>query len=70
MLRKHQFGAYAVGSGDKNGFIVSTGWQRKQATEAANASQDLGAPCSCDERLDALDQFIASIDIDASIFVR
>ena len=33
------------------------------------AGEDFRTPCAPDERLDALDEFIARVDIDAGIFV-
>jgi hypothetical protein len=70
MLRQHELGADTVGARDKYRLPVAIGWQCKQAAETADASKDFGALRALDERLDPLYKFIASINVDASIFVR
>jgi hypothetical protein len=42
----------------------------EKAAEAADTRQDFRALCALDEWLDPIYKFIASVDVDASIFVR
>ena len=63
-----ELGAHTVGTGNQNRLVVSGG-NRDHGAEAAETAQDLratGARCGV---LDSADEFIACIDIDASIAV-
>ena len=63
-LRQLQLGAHAVGAGHQHRFLVASA-QVEQAAEAAQSTHHFGAQGALDHRLDAFDQRIAGIDIDA-----
>ncbi len=63
-LRQLQFGTDAIGAGHQHRLLVATG-QVEQATEAAQSTHHFRAECPFDQRLDAFDQGIAGIDINA-----
>lgn len=69
LLRQHQLGAYAVGSRYEHGFLVAPGWQRKQAAKAAEPGHHFGTACAGDRGLDAVNERIAGLDIDAGVFI-
>ena len=66
--RQPELGAHAVGAGDQHRLPVALG-QLDQGAEAADAAQHLGAQRASHERLDALDQLVAGVDIDAGVAV-
>jgi hypothetical protein len=63
-----QLGAYAVGAADQDGLLVALG-HFKQSAKTANAGQYAFAHGLLGQGLDAFDQCVASINIDASVFV-
>ena len=69
LLCDHQLGADAVGSGNQHGFSIASRWQCEHSAETAQARQHFRTLCSFYEWLDALDEFGASVDVDACIFV-
>ncbi len=64
-----QLGADAVGAGDQHRLAIALR-QLDQRAEAADAGQHLGPHRPLRERLDALDQRVAGIDVDAGVAVR
>ncbi len=64
-----QLGADAVGARHQHRLLVPVQRNLEQRAETAQAAQHLGAHRALDRRLDALDEFIAGFDIDASVFV-
>ena len=66
--RQLQLGADAVGAGNQHRLLEFLG-NLDQRAEAADARQHFGAHGALGQRLDALDQGIAGVDIDAGIFV-
>ena len=67
--REDEFGADAVRTRHENRFAVAIPRQGEQAAESAKTGHDFGAASSLDQRLDAIDERITGIDIDAGIFV-
>ena len=63
-----QLRAHAVGAGDQHRFPVALR-EADQGAESANTGQYLGSLGTAHQRLDALDQLIASVDIDAGVAV-
>jgi hypothetical protein len=63
-----QLGAHAVGAGHQQRVLVVLG-QRAQASEAAEISQDLGPHGALHVSLDAFNQRVARVDVDAGIAV-
>src|SRR5882724_2841409 len=63
-LRQLQFGTDAVGAGDEHRVDVAAG-QLEQCAEAAQASHHFLAESTRYQRLDALDDFLTGIDVDA-----
>ena len=68
--REHEFGADTVGARYEYRFAVAISRQGKQAAKSAKTGHDLRAAGSLHQRLDAIDERIARIDIDTGIFVR
>ena len=66
--REPQLGADAVGAGDEHRAAVA-GRQLDQGAETADAGEHLGALRAAHERLDALDEFVAGVDVDARVAV-
>ena len=67
--RELELGADPVGAGDQHRFAIILR-DFEQCAEAADAGQHLGAHRAPGEGLDALDQRVARIDVDASIAIR
>ncbi len=67
--RELELGADAVGAGDQHRLAVALR-DLEQRAEAADAREHLGAQRALGERLDALDQRIAGIDVHAGVAVR
>ena len=63
-----ELGADAVGAGHQHRLAVALA-DLEQAAEAADAGQHLGAHGALGERLDALDERVAGVDVDAGIAV-
>ena len=63
-----ELGAHAVGAGHQHGLFVAFG-HLEQRAEATDTGQNALAHRLFGQRLDALDQRVACIDIDAGIFV-
>ena len=59
-----ELGADAVGAGYQHRLAVTAG-QVEQGAETAQSGHDFLAERACDQRLDAFDDFLAGIDIDA-----
>ena len=70
LSRKHQFRADAIRTRYEHGLTVLPWRQRKQAAESANAMHDLRASSARDVRLDAVDERVARVNVDAGVFVR
>ena len=68
-LGQHQLGADAVGARYEHRLPVATGRQGEQPPESADAGENLGPPRTGHERLDAFDEFVARVDVDAGVFV-
>ena len=66
--RKSQLGADAVGARYQHRLAV-TGGQLHQGAEAADAGEHLGALRAAHERLDALDELVAGVDVDARVAI-
>ncbi len=62
-----ELGADAVGAGDQHRFAVAIQRQLEQRAEAAEPGQHARAEGVLDDRLDALDQGIAGVDIDPGL---
>ena len=62
--------ADAVGTGNENRLSIPFRREAKQAAEAAQTADRLGSQRARDRRANALDERLASIDIDASRLVR
>jgi hypothetical protein len=67
--RKAQLGADAVGAGDQHWPPVASERQLDHGAKAADAGQHLGARAAPDQRLDALYQGIAGVDIDSGVTI-
>ncbi len=67
-LRQLELGADAVGTGHQNRFAVPTR-EVEQGAETAKATHHLRSEGALDQRLDALDEGVAGIDIDPGIAV-
>ena len=63
-----QLRADAVGAGDQHRLAIARG-NLHQRAEAADAGEHFGALRAAHERLDALDQFIAGVDVDAGVAI-
>ena len=68
LLGQLQLGAHAVGARDQHRLAVLAG-QVEQGAEAAQAAHHLGPEAALDQRLDAFDDFVARVDVDAGIAV-
>ena len=69
LLGQDQLGAHAVGAGDHHRLPVLAG-QVEQPAEAANAAaQHFRTQGALDRGLDAFDDFVARVDIDAGVAV-
>ena len=66
--REPQLGADAVRAGHEHRALVAGG-NLHQRAEAADAGQHLGALRAPHERLDAIDQRVAGVDVDAGVAV-
>ena len=64
-----EFGTHAVRTGYQYRLLIALG-HLKQGAKAANTSQNTLAHGFLGQRLDAVDQGIASVNINASIAVR
>jgi len=64
-----QLGAHAVGAAHQHRLAVALGYLEQRA-EAADARQHALAQRLLRQRLDALDQRVARVDVDAGILVR
>ena len=60
-----QFGADAVGGGDQHGVAESGRFRVEQGAEAADAAEQAGPGGGPGQRLDALDQGVAGVDVHA-----
>ena len=67
--RQTQLGAHTIGAGDQNGFFVALG-HFKQRAETANACHHAFTHGFFGQGLDALNQCVARVDVNASVFVR
>ena len=67
--RELELGADAIGAGDQHRLAITLR-DLEQRAETADAGQHLWAHGAPGERLDALDQRIAGIDVDARVTVR
>ena len=67
--RQLQLGSDAVGADDEHRLAIPAG-NFEEASEAADARQHLGPGGAAGERLDALDQRVALLDVDAGVAVR
>ncbi len=67
--RQPELGADAVGAGDQHRLAVAPHRNLEQRAEAAEAAEHFGAQRALDGGLDAFDQLVAGLDIDAGIFV-
>jgi len=63
-----EFGAHAIGAGNKNGIFEFVP-QGKQTAESTQTTNDFRAGGSLDGRFDSFDQCFAGIDVDARIAV-
>jgi hypothetical protein len=63
-----ELGADAVGAGDQHRLLVLLR-QLEQRAEAADAGQHLGAHGALGEGLDALDERVAGVDVDAGVAI-
>ena len=68
LKRQLELGAHAVGAAHQHGFLVALGYF-KQCAKAANAGQNAFPHGLFCQRLDALNQGVASVNINAGIFV-
>ena len=68
LLGQLELGADAVGARDQHRLLVLAG-QVEQRAEAAQAAHHFGPEAAPDQRLDAFDDFVARIDVDAGIAV-
>ena len=66
--RELELGADAVGAGDQHRLAEALA-DLDQRAEAADAGEHLGAQRALGERLDALDQRVAGVDVDAGVAV-
>ena len=66
--RELELGADAVGAGDEHRLAVALA-DLDQRAEAADAGEHLGAQRALGERLDALDQRVAGVDVDAGVAI-
>ena len=66
---KAQFGAHTVRAGNQHRATVTVHRDFYQRAEAAEAAQDFWAERPANVGLDALDEFIARVDIDAGVAV-
>ena len=64
-----QFGADAVGSRDQHRAFPASRGQLHQGAKATHAGQYLGPMGALYQRLDAFDQFVSGVDIDARIAI-
>ena len=64
-----QLGADAVGARHQHGLAVAIERNLHQRAEAADAAQHLAPHRALDSRLDALDELLAGVDIDAGLAV-
>ena len=64
-----QLGADAVGSRHQHGLAVAIQRHLDQGAEAADAAQHLAAHGAPHVRLDALDQFLAGVDVDSGFAI-
>src|SRR5262245_13862736 len=65
--REPELGADAVGARDQHRALPAALGNLDHRAEAADAREDFGTLRACDARLDALDEFLAGIDVDAGI---
>ena len=63
-----QFRAHPIGARDQHGTLVP-GRQLHQRAEAADAGEHLAALRAAHQGLDALDELIAGVDVDARIAI-
>ena len=68
LLRQLELGADAVGAGDQDRLAVLAG-QVEQRAESAQAAHHLGPETALDQRLDAFDECVAGIDVDACVAI-
>jgi hypothetical protein len=66
--REAKFCADAVRARDKHGLLVS-GRDFHEGAETADAREDFGALRAANDRLDALDELVACVDVDARVAV-
>src|SRR5690606_5600125 len=68
LLGQLELGADAVGAGDQDRLAILAG-EVEQRAEPAQPAHHLGAETAPDQRLDALDHFVARIDVDAGVAI-
>jgi hypothetical protein len=68
LLGKYQLGAHAIGTGHQHRFAVAVR-QVEQAAEQTHTAQHFRAQGAFDQRLDAFDNFIAGVNVNARIAV-
>ena len=66
---EHQLGADAVGGGDQDRVAEAGRLEVEQRAEAAEAAHRAGPVGGAGERLDALDQRVAGLDVDAGVAI-
>src|SRR5690606_16936374 len=69
LLRQFQLGADTIGAGYQNRFFIPACRQRKQPSETAEPGEYFRPRRACNERLYALHQCIAGVDVDSGILV-
>jgi hypothetical protein len=69
ILSEHEFCPDTVCARNKNRFTVSVRWNGEHATESAQSSEHFRALSALHQWLNAFDKLVASIDIDACVFV-
>src|SRR6185437_4918468 len=69
VYREAQLRADAIGPGHQH-WVPVTRWQLHQRAEAADAGQHLRPSRTRDERLDALDELVAGVDVDTGVAIR
>ena len=70
VLGQHELGADAIRTGYQHWLLIAPRRQRKQATKPTETGKHLGASSAFHERLDALNEFVPRVDVDAGVFVR
>ena len=68
--REPELGADPVGAGDQHRTAITLERQLDQRAEAADAGQHFGPHGAPHQRLDALDERVAGVDVDAGVAIR